>query len=517
MIKKKKIDCCFLVCGNSKKIYQELSKTYSAIEPPTWALLLAQSTRAVGFEVSILDANAENLSEEEVFNRIKDLSPKLLCFVAYGQNVNAGTVNMTGVIQIASYLKDRNINIPISVIGSHVQALPTKTLKKEKVIDFIFTNEAVYSLRNILKLNDFTSISLSKVKGIAYRDGNEVRITPSEKVVPTERMDIDLPGYAWDLLPFNKKPLDLYRAPMWHAEYDFEKRTPYASLQTSLGCMFSCNFCMINIINRDDEDEIGVASNYSQMRFWSTDFIIKQFDKLISMGVKTIRIVDEMFLLNPKYYVPLCKKLSERNKDDSLRIWSYSRIDTVKRPEVLKLVRQAGIKWLALGIESGDKSIRLEVAKGKFEDVDVKKIIERVHGADINVMANYIYGLPGDTKETINKTLQLSLDLCTAGWNTYGAMALPGSQLYKNALDKGIELPENYEGYSFHSFETLPLPTETLSAKEVITLRDEAFTKYHTHKPFLKLIENKFGKIASDNILQMTKIKLKRKIKNEKL
>ena len=111
---------------------------------------------------------------------------------------------------------------------------------------------------------------------------------------------------------------------------------------------------MINILNRNDNAEIGVASNYSKMRFWSTNFIINEFDKLINMGVRTIRIVDEMFLLNPKYYIPLCEKLAERNKDDSLRIWSYSRIDTVKRPEVLKLVRKAGIKWLALGIESGE-------------------------------------------------------------------------------------------------------------------------------------------------------------------
>ena len=94
-------------------------------------------------------------------------------------------------------------------------------------------------------------------------------------------------------------------------------------------------------------------------------------------------------------------------------------------------------------------------------------------------------------------------------------MALPGSQLYKDALVKGIKLPDNYEGYSFHSFETLPLPTDSLSAEEVITLRDEAFTNYHTHKPFLKLIENKFGKAAAENILSMTKIKLKRKIKGD--
>ena len=513
----RKIDCCFLVTGNSKKTYQKLSNTYSAIEPPTWALLLAESTRSSGFRVKIIDANAENLTEVEIHERIKELAPKIICFVVYGQNVNAGTVNMTGVIEVAKYLKEKKIEIPMSIIGSHVQALPIETLKKEKMIDFVFTNEAVYSLKNVLKLDKFNSKTLSEVKGIAYRDADNVLMTPPEKVVPTERMDQDLPGYAWDLLPFDKKPLDLYRAPMWHAEYDFEKRTPYASLQTSLGCMFQCNFCMINIINRDDNDEVGVASNYSKMRFWSTDFIIKEFDKLISIGVKTIRIVDEMFLLNPKYYVPLCEKLAERNKDDSLRIWSYSRIDTVKRPEILSLVRKAGIKWLALGIESGDKSVRLEVAKGKFEDVDVKKVIERVHAADINVMANYIYGLPGDTKHTVEKTFKLSLELCTAGWNTYGAMALPGSHLYKDALTKGTKLPDTYEGYSFHSFDTMPLPTESLSASEIITLRDEAFTNYHTHKPFLKLIEDKFGKKAALNIVEMTKIKLKRKIKGDQL
>ena len=375
----------------------------------------------------------------------------------------------------------------------------------------------MYALRNILKLKDFSISSLKNIKGIAFRQKNNILINPPEKVVPTERMDIDLPGYAWDLLPFKEKPLDLYRAPMWHAEYDFKKRSPYASIQTSLGCVFKCNFCMINIVNRNNTDEVGVASDFSRMRFWSPEFIIKEFDKLISMGVRTIRIVDEMFLLNPKYYLPLCEELAKRNKDDSLRIWSYSRIDTVKRHEILKLVRKAGIKWLALGIESGEKSVRLEVDKGKFEDVDVKKVIEEVHEADINVMANYIYGLPGDTKETIEKTFKLSLDLCTAGWNTYGAMALPGSSLYKDALNKGIKLPETYEGYSFHSYETLPLPTEKLSAKEVITLRDEAFNKYHNYKPFLQLIEKKFGKEAAENIIEMTKIKLKRKIKGDQL
>ena len=63
----KQIDCVFLVVSSSKKSYQELSETYSAIEPPTWALLLAQSMRAAGNTVAIIDANAEKLSENEIW------------------------------------------------------------------------------------------------------------------------------------------------------------------------------------------------------------------------------------------------------------------------------------------------------------------------------------------------------------------------------------------------------------------------------------------------------------------
>ena len=506
------IDALFVVPGNAKGVYQALSEDYSAVETPTWALLLAESCRSVNYKVDILDITAERLSHLDALKRIKECNPRFIVFVVYGQNVNAGTANMSGAVALSSFIKSNKINSPIIYIGSHVQALPIDALEKESSIDIICTNEGVYSLRSLLNLEKSNPVALSKVKGIGYRDFDKVILTPAEKVVPQERLDIDLPGYAWDLLPFEEKPFDLYRSPMWHAEYNFNQRSPYAAIQTSLGCQFKCEFCMINIINRDDNDPIGVAGNYNSMRYWSTGFIIKEFDKLIKMGVKTIRIVDEMFLLNPKYYIPLCEQLSERNKDDSLRMWAYSRIDTIRRPGILNLVRQAGIKWLALGIESGDKAIRLEVSKGKFDDVNISQVIENVHDADIEVMANYIFGLPSDTKETMKKTFDLSKDLCTAGWNTYAAMALPGSQLYKTAIEKQYTLPEDYAGYSFHAYNTQPLPTEFLTPEEVLEYRDQCFTDYHLYEPFLRKIENKFGIDAVENIKIMTKVKLKRKI-----
>ena len=163
------------------------------------------------------------MSNESILKRIEKENPRLVCFVVYGQNVNAGTANMSGAVDLANFLKLKNQNLTISFIGSHVQALPLETLKKEKSIDFVFTNEGVYALRNILKLQNFHQKNLQKINGIAHRLNDDVQINPPEKVVPTELMDKDLPGYAWDLLPFKSKPLDLYRSPMWHAEYDFEK------------------------------------------------------------------------------------------------------------------------------------------------------------------------------------------------------------------------------------------------------------------------------------------------------
>ena len=506
-------DVLFLNPNTSKKIYQGLSNKYTAIEPPTWSLLLAKSCMSRGFKVKILDCNAENLNNHEIYDRIIDINPRLICFVVYGQNVNAGTTSMTGSTELSVFLKEKKINSLISYVGSHVQALPIQTLKKEKSIDFVFTNEGVYALWNVLKIKNISIENIKNIKGIAYRNSNdEIVFNKTEIVVPNQKMDEHLPGYAWELLPFKNKPFDLYRSPMWHAEYIDENRSPYAAIQTSLGCQFKCSFCMINIINRNDKNEIGVANTYSNMRYWSPNFIIKEFDKLLKYGVKTIKITDEMFLLNPKYYKPLCEMLTDRNKNDDLKIWAYSRIDTVKRQEILKLVRSAGIKWLALGIESGDKNVRLEVSKGKFEDVDVNKVIQQVHEADIEVMGNYIFGLPGDTKSSMQKTLDLSIELNTMGWNAHASTPLPGSELYKIAIENGSDLPNNYEGYSFHSYDALPLPNENLTAAEMLEFRDNAFNIYHSNKRFLNKVQNKYGKTAVENIKEMTKVKLRRKI-----
>jgi anaerobic magnesium-protoporphyrin IX monomethyl ester cyclase len=322
-------------------------------------------------------------------------------------------------------------------------------------------------------------------------------------------MHTDLPGYAWDLLPYREKPLDLYRAHFWHAEFDHEKRTPFAAIYTSLGCNFACDFCMINIVNRNSNDDGIDASHSRGMRFWSPQFMISQIAALAELGVQTMRISDEMFFLNRRYYEPLVKGLAERQLP--LRMWAYSRVDTV-RAEYLELFQKAGIGWLALGVEAGNQQVRQEVSKGSFREINIREVCSSVRASGMNVISNYIFGFPDDTFETMQQTLDLAMELNTEMANMYPCQALPGSPMYHLAKKSGWNLPESYEGYGFLSYESEPLPTKHLTSAEVLKFRDDAWQTYFSNPRYLALVERKFGALQRKNVEDMASIRLKRRL-----
>ncbi len=500
------LDVLFVNADSSAQAYQDLSKDYAAIETPTWCLLLAQSCRAKGFGVAILDCGAERLSEAASVARIGEANARLVCFVVYGQNPNSGTTNMIGATALASRLKREHPGAVVCFVGSHVSALPLEVLGHQD-IDVVLLNEGVYALHNLLKTDLKTG--LDKVKGIGHKSNGAPQLNAPEMVVPQERMDADLPGYAWDLLPYRQKPLDLYRAHFWHAEFNHDLRTPFAAIYTSLGCKFKCDFCMINIVNRVDNGEGVVSSASPNMRFWSPGFIAGEFDKLAKMGVETIRVSDEMFFLNKNYYEPLLTTIVERGY--KFRMWTYSRIDTV-RPNYLDLFRRAGIGWLALGVEAASQVIRREVSKGSFQEVNIRQVTKTIQEHGLNIISNYIFGFPDDTQATMQQTLDLALELNTEMVNMYPCQALPGSPLYNTCRTNGWALPDSYAGYAFLSYESQPMPTRHCTAAEVLKFRDEAWSKYFASPPFLGLVERKFGAAQRANVEAMAKIKLRRKL-----
>lgn len=505
------MDVLFVNPDSSAKAYQGLAKVYSAIEPPTWSLLLAESCRSKGFGVGILDCDAERLSLEQSIQRVQDLKPRLVVFVVYGQNPNSGTTSMIGALAMANALKDHHPELPICFVGSHTSALPMEVLSYN-CVDIVLLNEGVYALHNLLKSN--LGEDLQHIKGIGYkkRDASNARIptlNPPQAIVPQDRMDHDLPGYAWDLLPYREKPLDLYRAHFWHAEFDHDKRTPFAAIYTSLGCNFGCNFCMINIVNRADNGDDVNAADSRGMRFWSPEWVSREMRKLADMGVRTLRISDEMFFLNRRYYAPILQEAIDQ--DFGFNMWTYSRVDTVRK-DALDLFKRAGVNWLALGVEAGNQLVRQEVSKGSFQEVNIRDVCKTINDSDIKIISNYIFGFPEDTMETMQETLDLALELNTEMANMYPCQALPGSPMYNIAKKNGWALPDSYEGYAFLSYESQPLPTKYVSSADVLRFRDEAWQKYFTNPAYLTLVEQKFGAIERKNIEDMASIHLNRKI-----
>ena len=155
-----------IVSPSSAGLYQELQNDFSAKETNIWAGLLANSVR-MDYGVAIYDMEIERPSADEFFKAVKDINPRLVLFVVTGQNPNASTAAMAGATEASSVLGDE---FKIAFVGPHINALPLEVLEKHKEIDFVFTNEGVYALKNILK-SSMTELDLSGIKGIAYRDG----------------------------------------------------------------------------------------------------------------------------------------------------------------------------------------------------------------------------------------------------------------------------------------------------------------------------------------------------------
>lgn len=502
-----RMDALFVTPDSSVKAYQDLAATYSAIEPPTWSLLLAESCRSKGFDVGILDCDAERLSLQASVRRIEDAKPRLVVMVLYGQNPNSGTTSMIGAIALARALKQAGIAAPVCFVGSHTSALPKQVLAYD-CVDIVLLNEGVYALHNLLR-SDLRH-DLATIKGIGHKDAEgRLILNPAERIVPQTHMDADLPGYAWDLLPYRERPLDLYRAHFWHAAFDHAKRTPFAAIYTSLGCQFGCDFCMINIVNRTDNgDEIN-ASHSRGMRFWSPEWVAREMRKLADMGVRTLRISDEMFFLNRKYYAPILDRCI--SEDYGFNMWTYSRVDTV-RPGVLDTFKKAGVNWLALGVEAGNQTVRQEVSKGSFKEVNIREVCKTIADSDINIISNYIFGFPDDTPDTMQETLDLAMELNTEMANMYPCQALPGSPMYHLAQRNHWDLPSSFEGYAFLSYECEPLRTKYITAAEVLRFRDDAWQRYFTNPEYLALVESRFGTVERKNVEDMSRIRLKRKL-----
>lgn len=483
-MKHTRLDLVLVNPGNQKQVYQGLSNTLTAIEPPLWVGLLATTARQNGLSVKVLDAEAEGISPDEAGRRIAAENPLLAAVIVYGSQPSASTQKMTAAGMTIRAIKEHAPDTRTLMGGVHVSALPERTLSEEKP-DFACEGEGMNTIPDLIRLlkSDDTD-GLGKVAGLWYRNNGHVCSNPTAPLLK------ELPPMAWDLLP-----MDRYRAHNWHCFGGLD-RQPYGLIYTTLGCPYKCSFCCIN-----------APFGGSSYRMRSPQAVVEEIDLLVDKyGVKSIKFVDEMFVLNYRHVEAICDLLIER--DYGLNIWAYARVDTVK-PYILEKLKKAGINWLALGIESASQHVRDGVVKMTGVE-DIKNTVEMIQDSGIYIIGNYIFGLPDDTMESMQETLDLAMDLNCEFANFYCAMAYPGSKLYGLAVEKRWPMPEKWHWFSQHAMETLPLPTLKLSAGQVLRFRDEAFDKYFTNTIYLESLEKKFGRQTREHIEGVVKHKIKR-------
>jgi radical SAM superfamily enzyme YgiQ (UPF0313 family) len=492
---REKVDVVLLNPGNLRAVYQDLGKDFSAVETPSLAGLFATYLKRNGASVEIIDAPALNLDPGGVAKLIhENFDPLLIAVVVYGFQPSASTQNMPAAGETCRRIKELDPRLKIMMTGTHPAALPERTLREEAV-DFVCDREGPETILMTAQALKAGASGLRNIPSLWYRMSNVIMSNPPAPLM--DDIDAEMPSVAWDMLPMDK-----YRAHNWHCFEHINERQPYASLHTSLGCPYKCTFCCINA-------PFGKPS----YRLWSPDSVIKDIGVLVERyGVKNIKFVDEMFVLNKNHVFGICDRIAERGYD--LNIWAYARVDTV-REEFLDRLRRGGVRWLALGIESGSKHVRDGVEKGRFGQAEILKVVRKIQAAGINVIGNYIFGLPDDTYETMRETLDLALEANCEFANFYCAMAYPGSKLYTMAIENKWELPSSWIGYSQHSYETHPLRTEALTSGEVLKFRDDAFMEYFADRSYLDLVRRKFGEEVVRHIGEMTKVRLKRKLLEE--
>ncbi len=497
---KKGVDLVLIHPGHRTRIYQALGKELSGVETPVWAGLFATFMLKKGFSVQIIDGEAENIGPDQIARKIKDINPVLAAVVVYGHQPSASTQNMTVASEIATAIKNENSSIPTIMVGGHVASLPMQTMQDEPDTDFIAGGEGIYTLLDLVQALKAGDKNYSKVRGLWWREDGEVKSNP----VPPLLMNVneEMPGIAWDLLPMSE-----YRAHNWHCFGDLE-RQPYAAMYTTLGCPFHCTFCCIQAPFKGGEKAAGMNEAVNSYRFWSPQVIGDQLEILTKKyGVRNLRISDEMFVLNNKHVHGICDMIIERGY--KLNMWAYARVDTIKGEGTLAKLKKAGFNWLCLGIESASDRVKNDVDKGYTEE-DLYRVVKDIQAAGINIIANYIFGLPEDDMASMQATLDQSMDLNCEFANFYSGMAYPGSELYNLALKEKWELPKEWTGYSQHSVDMLPLRTKHLTAAEVIRFRDHAWQTYFTNPKYLNMIQKKFGQKTVDHIKGMTAHKLVR-------
>jgi hopanoid biosynthesis associated radical SAM protein HpnJ len=343
----------------------------------------------------LLDAPAHHVSGEETIKIASDYE-FLVLFTS--------TPGFPGDILLAKAIKAINPTIKIAFVGPHVTVLPERSLKDCPEIDFICRKEFDYAVTDFAKGKPLTEIN-----GISYMNDGVVVHNPDQPAIE----NLDALPHVTDVY---RKDLDVKRYNVPFLLY------PFVSLYTTRGCPAQCTFCLW-----------PQTLSGHPWRKRSSDDVAAEMAKAKEMWpeVKEFFFDDDTFNIQKARTVELCAKLKPLGLT-----WSCtSRVTTDY--ETLKAMKEAGCRLLIVGYESGDQQILKNIKKGATIE-RARQFTKDCHKLGLVIHGDFIMGLPGETRETIENTIKFAKELDVETIQVSVAHAYPGTELYEYAMKNGF-------------------------------------------------------------------------------
>jgi hopanoid biosynthesis associated radical SAM protein HpnJ len=348
----------------------------------------------------LLDAPSHHVSSEETINIARDYE-FLVLFTS--------TPGWPGDMQIVQKIKEVNPGIKIAFVGPHVTTLPEKSLRDCPAIDFVCRKEfdhSVVEFANGKPLDQITGVSFLK-------DGQIVHTADR-----ADAQDLDSFPHVTDVY---KRDLDIKRYTVPFLLY------PFVSLYTTRGCPAQCTFCLW-----------PQTLSGHPWRKRSTDDVAAEMAKAKANWpwVREFFFDDDTFNIQKARTIELCAKIKPLNLT-----WSCtSRVTTDY--ETLKAMKEAGCRLLIVGYESGDQQILKNIKKGATIE-RARQFTKDCHKLGLVIHGDFILGLPGESRETIRKTIDFAKELDVETIQVSVAHAYPGTELYDYAVSNGFMVGDN--------------------------------------------------------------------------
>jgi len=419
---------------------------------PIWLAYATGVLEQDGFEVDLVDAPAEGLTLEEVLEIAGDFQPGLVV-------IDTSTPSINNDMRVAEALRNHLKDVTIMMVGPHVTAEPEQTLQKCSAVTAVARGEYDYTVRNVARALEGGD-DLSTVLGLTYRtkDG-EIVHNPDRPLIR------DL-----DSLPFVS---EVYKRHLKVENYFYSiTQYPEVAIITGRGCPYHCTYCVwpqtITGHGYRKRSIQNVADEF--------EYVARELPQ-----VKEIFIEDDTLTVDQRRSQALAKELIARG--NKLPFTANSRADVSY--ETLHALHQAGLRLVCVGFESGDQRVLDNIKK----NITVEKFFEfrdAARRAKVLVHGCFMAGNPGDTRESLQKTLELAKRLNPDTAQFFPIMIYPGTEAYDWASKNHYMLTDDYEQWlTEDGLHRTIVSQPGLSAEEVVAWCDYARREYYLRPRFI--------------------------------